>query len=557
MHSTTRPPGGGSPRRDHYDVAVIGAGHNGLVCAFYLARAGYRVIVLERSSVVGGAAITEEFSPGFRNSVASYTVSLLQRTVIEEMKLATYGLEIVQRPMANFAPQTDGPGLKLFADVKRTVDAIAEHSIPDAERYPSFLRELAQLTRFLKSTMSESPIDLRGGAAEWSRGLQLLDRARKLLGVGQLATLKRVLTDSAGSWLDRWFQTPLLKGALGFDAVVGNFASPYAPSSGYLLLHHALGEANGVAGAWGHAIGGMGSITQAMARAVADLGVDVRVECEATRIEQSRSRFDVHLADGSVIDVAAVSGAIHPQTLFLGLLDSRTLPGGFVERMRNWKSESASFRLNFALSELPQFRCAPESGAAAHHGAGILISPSLKYLQSAYNDAVETGVSRRPVMELLIPSTIDPSLAPRGRHVASLFCQHFRRDLPGGDAWAEHKTSVVERIVSTIAEFAPNFPDAIVATQALSPEDLEHRFGLVGGDIFHGQMGLDQLYWSRPAKRYAQYRSPIKRIYLCASGAHPGGGVSGAPGRNAARAIIDDLAGSGAVRSQATTRPGS
>jgi phytoene dehydrogenase-like protein len=557
MRSTNPLPDGRSPRRDHFDVAVIGAGHNGLVCAFYLARAGYRVVVLERSSVVGGAAITEEFSPGYRNSVASYTVSLLQRTIIEEMKLATYGLEIVQRPMANFVPQTDGPGLKLFGDAGRTVKAISEHSIADAERYPSFLKELAQLTRFLKSTMSEPPIDGYGGRAEWMRGLQLLGRAGKLLGVRHLATLKRVLTDSAGDWLDRWFQTPLLKGALGFDAVVGNFASPYASSSGYLLLHHALGEVNGVTGAWGHAIGGMGSITQAMARAVADLGADVRVECEATRIEQSGSRFDVYLADGSVIDAAAVSGAIHPQTLFLRLLESRALPDDFVERLRTWRSESASFRLNFALSELPQFRCAPESGAATHHGAGILISPSLAYLQSAYDDAVETGISRRPVMELLIPSTIDPSLAPDGRHVASLFCQHFRRDLPGGIAWAEHKASVIQRIVDTMADFAPNFPDSIIATQALSPEDLEQRFGLVGGDIFHGQMGLDQLYWSRPARRYAQYRSPIERIYLCASGAHPGGGVSGAPGRNAARAIIEDLARSSVVKSPATTRPGS
>ncbi len=555
MHSTTRPAGGSRPRRDRYDVAVIGAGHNGLVCAFYLARAGYRVVVLERSSVVGGAAITEEFSPGFRNSVASYTVSLLQRTVIDEMQLARYGLRIVHRPMANFALQADGPGLKLFADARRTAEMISEHSLADAERYPAFLAELGQLTRFLKSTMSETPVDLHGGPAEWTRGLQLLGRAGKMLGVRRLATLKNILSDSAGVWLNRWFQTPLLKGALGFDAVVGNFASPYAPSSGYLLLHHALGEVTGVAGAWGHAIGGMGSITQAMARAASDLGAEIRVDTEVTRIVPVRSRFDVYLADGSVLDVAAVSGAIHPQTLFLDLLDSHALPVEFVERIRNWKSESASFRLNFALSELPQFRCAPATRVAAHHGAGILISPSLEYLQSAYDDALASGSSRRPVMELLLPSTIDPSLAPEGRHVASLFCQHFRRDLPGGQAWADRKQLIIERIVDTMTEFAPNFRDAIIAVQALGPEDLERRFGLVRGDIFHGQMGLDQLYWSRPARRYAQYRTPIERVYLCASGAHPGGGVSGAPGRNAARAMLEDFAGTGALQPLAATRP--
>ena len=527
--------------RDRFDVIVIGAGHNGLVCAYYLAAAGFSVVVLERSDRVGGAAITEEFHPGFRNSVASYTVSLLQRTIINEMELARHGLRIVPRPLANFAPQIDAPGLKLHQEVAASVAAIGAHSHADAERYPEFLAELAAITRLLKSTVLESPINLRGGWREWLRAAKFVPRVQRLLGVRRLRAFRNVMTGSAGDWLDRWFDTTLLKGALGFDAVVGHYASPYAASSGYLLLHHALGEVNGAQGAWGHALGGMGAITQAMAAAATARGVDIRVDTPVRRVCASAGRLEVHTGSGGVLRARIVAAAIHPQTLLTKLLDPQDLPAAFLERIRAWRSESASFRINVALTELPDFRCLPGRRAAEHHGAGILISPSLDYLEQAYRDAHSQGYSSAPVIELLIPSTLDTSLAPPGAHVASLFCQHFPRALPDGRSWSEHKQAAVDLITRTVTDYAPNFSSSILATQAFSPEDLEQRFGLVGGDIFHGQMTLDQLYWARPVPGYAQYSMPLAGLYLCASGAHPGGGVTGAPGRNAARVIIRDL----------------
>jgi phytoene dehydrogenase-like protein len=532
-------------RHNQFDVVVIGAGHNGLVCAYYLADAGLSVAVLERSDRIGGAAITEEFHPGFRNSVASYTVSLLQRTIIEEMRLADYGLTVLPRPLANFVPRVDDGGLKLHQDTAATVASIAMHSRRDAARYPEFLAELAAITRLLKSTLLEAPLDLGAGVSEWLRAAKFLPRVQRLLGLRRLGAFHRLFAGSAGGWLDRWFETPLLKGGLGFDAVVGNFASPNAPGSGYLLLHHALGEVNGVNGAWGHAIGGMGAITDAMASAAKARGVEIMLETPVKGLSRQAGGFDVETGSQRLFRARAVAGAIHPQTLFTRLVDPADLPASFLHRLKQWKSESASFRMNVALAELPSFSCLPGKNCAEHHGAGILISPSLDYLEHAYQDAKIRGYSDAPVIELLIPSTIDPSLAPPGAHVASLFCQHFARDLPAGLSWSDQRSLAVNRIIDTVSLYAPNFRRSVLAVQALSPEDLEHRFGLVGGDIFHGQMTLDQLYSARPARRFAQYRSPIVGLYLCASGAHPGGGVTGAPGRNAAQVICRDLAAQG------------
>ena len=524
------------------DVVIIGAGHNGLVCAFYLAQAGFEVVVLERSEVVGGAAVTEEFHPGFRNSVASYTVSLLAPKIIAEMRLAEHGLRIVPRPMANFVPQLDGPGFEVHHDAKLMREAIASHSQRDAQRYTEFAAELAGISRFVRTTLLEAPIDPHGGWREWLRALRLAPRLRELLGTRGLApALWAVMTGSAGDWLDRWFATDILKGALGFDAVVGHYASPYAPGSAYLLLHHALGESNGVQGAWGHPLGGMGAVTEAMAAAAGQAGAVIKCGTPVEGISRDGRALTVTTATGAAYHARAVGGAIHPQTLFGRLLEPADLPDSFRERIAGWRSESASLRMNVALAELPNFTCRPEPGPSAHHAAGILISPSLGYLDRAYADALTAGYSRAPVVELLIPSTVDDSLAPRGAHIASLFCQHFRRELPDGRTWREAKAGAVESVIDTVTAYAPNFRRAIVGVQAFSPEDLEARFGLVGGDIFHGQMTLDQLYWSRPAMGYAGYRSPIPGVYLCAAGAHPGGGVSGAPGHNAARAMLEDL----------------
>jgi phytoene dehydrogenase-like protein len=527
--------------KSRFDVAVIGGGHNGLVCAAYLAAAGRSVCIIERHSGVGGAAVTEEFAPGFRNSMASYTVSLLQRRIIDDLRLAAEGLRIVPRPLANFVPAVDGRGLKLHRELIHAQAAIAEHSARDAQSYPRFADELGAIAGLFRELLLEPPVDPTGGWREHLRAAARLPRLAKLGGRG-LASLWDLLTGSAGDWLDRKFECDALKGALGFDSIVGHFASPYHGGSGYLLLHHALGEIDGNAGAWGHAIGGMGAIADALEAAAKKRGVEIRCALDARRIVDVSDGCEVHCADGSVIHARAVAAAVHPKIVFERLTDPAVLPDEFRARIRGWRSESASFRANVALSELPDFSCLPGREQAEHHAAGILITPGLDYLDAAWLDARRDGWSAAPVVELLIPSTVDDSLAPPGAHVASLFCQHFRRSLPDGREWADDRQRALDCVIDTVSRYAPNFRRSIVAAQAFTPEDLERRFGLIGGDIFHGALDLDQLYWSRPAWGYSQYRTPLPRVYLCASGAHPGGGVSGAPGYNAARVIARDLA---------------
>lgn len=532
-----------------FDVVVVGGGHNGLVCAAYLAQAGQRVAVLERYSRVGGAAFTEEFHPGFRNSAASYTVSLLQPKIIADLELVKHGLKIVPRPLDNFIPSEHGPGLKLGGSIVARSAAIAGFSARDAASYVDYAAELKAVTRALKPIMLEDPIEPWRGPGEWGRAvLKLVELAR--LGPKRWRSCLRLLGGSAGAWLDRFFETPLLKGGLGFDSIVGHFASPYETGSAYLLLHHALGEVGGESSVWGHAIGGMGAISDALAAAARAAGAVIEVDAPVERIDSYGDHFEVR-SGGRAVTARTVAGAVHPQTFFLDLVGPEALPPAFVDRLRAWRSESATFRVNVALSELPDFSCLPGKTAGEHHGAGIIIGPSLDYLDAAHRTAVSDGMSEAPVVELLIPSTIDDTLAPRGAHVASLFCQHFRRVLPAERPWSEAKDAALSRIFETVDRYAPNFSRSIVAVGAYSPEDLERRFGLVGGDIFHGAMVPDQLYWSRPAKGYAKYRAPIPGLYLCASGAHPGGGVSGAPGHNAARAILEDLARCGARRSRA------
>jgi phytoene dehydrogenase-like protein len=512
-----------------YDVCVVGGGHNGLVCAAYLARAGLSVCVLERRARPGGAAVTEEFHPGFRNSTASYTVSLLQQRVFDELELHRHGLRIVRRPLANFVPAIDGPGLAIHDRVADTCAAIARHSRQDAERYPRFSAQLARLASFARTLMLEAPVDPRSHSVDSLRALARMPRLRHLH-PGDLMAARELLTRSAGDWLDDWFETGLLKGGLGFDSIVGHFASPYEGSSGYLLLHHALGGLDILGGGWGHAIGGMGAISDALARSAESHGATIRREFCVDRIRAGADGFAIEGDDGGV-----------HATLFELVEADAPLPAAFSARIASWQSESATFRANLALSELPNFSCWPGTAPAPHHGAGIILAPDLQYLDSAYADAKTAGWSRAPVVEIVIPSTIDTTLAPEGAHVASLFAQHFRYSLPDGRRWEDASDAALAQIIATVDRFAPNFSRSVLGAVTLSPVDLEARFGLVGGDIFHGAMTLDQLYAARPARGFSHYRMPIPGLYLAASGAHPGGGVSGAPGHNAARAILEDL----------------
>ncbi len=524
-----------------YDVVIVGGGHNGLVCACYLAGSGLKVRVLERRAVVGGAAVTEEFAPGFRNSTAAYTVSLLNPKIVRELRLADHGLRIVERPFANFLPLPDGRSFKLGPTLPDTQREIARFSARDAQRLPDYYRVIETAADALRRLVLETPPNLGGGWRDWLRTLGLGARLMRLSRSAQ-RDLWELVTRSAGELLDYWFESDPIKAVFGFDAQVGHFASPYSPGSAYVLLHHAFGEVNGKRGTWGHALGGMGAISEAIAKEARARGVEIstRAEVAAVRVKSGRAS-GVALSDGSEIEARAVAAGVNPKLLFLRLVEPQALDSEFRSRIERWRCASGSFRMNVALAELPDFACAPGKNAQAHHSSGIIFAPSLGYMERAYFDARTEGFSREPIIEMLIPTTVDPGLAPPGAHVASLFCQHFNPVLPGAHSWDEEKEAAADVIVETVNRCAPNFKKSILARKILSPLDLEREFGLIGGDIFHGALTLDQLFSARPVLGYADYHSPVRGLYLCGAGAHPGGGVTGAPGHNAAREILRDL----------------
>lgn len=524
-----------------YDALIIGAGHNGLTCACYLARAGLQVRVLERRGVVGGAAVTEEFHPGFRNSTASYTVSLLHPSVIRDLHLAEHGLRIVERPVSNFLPLSDSEYLKIGPTYEHTHAEIARHSARDASRLADYYAMLEHVADVLRELALQTPPNVGGGLRDIVAGVKAGGMLRRLDMEGRRDVLD-LFTKSAGDLLDAWFESDAVKAAFAFDSIVGNFASPYAPGTAYVLLHHVFGEVNGRRGAWGHAIGGMGAITQAMAAEARALGVEIDTDCEVTRVAiDQRGAHGVELADGRAIEARCVIANVNPKLLYTRLVDPSTLEREFLERIRRWKCSSATFRMNVALSELPDFLCLPGTTLQEHHQSGIIIAPSMRYMEQAYFDARTYGCSRAPVVEMLIPSTVDESLAPEGYHVASLFCQHFNPELPNELDWDEIREPAADLVIDTVTRHAPNFKDSILGRSILTPLDLEREFGLTGGDIFHGALTLDQLWSARPMLGYADYRGPVKGLYMCGSGTHPGGGVSGLPGRNAAGEILRDL----------------
>ncbi|WP_291841783.1 NAD(P)/FAD-dependent oxidoreductase [Maricaulis sp.] len=531
----------GSARPDS-DIIIVGGGHNGLVCAAYLARAGLKVTVLERRDVVGGAAVTEEFHPGFRNSVASYTVSLLNPKIITDLDLHGHGLEIVERKIGNFLPLEDGQ--YLLAGDGLTRDELAKFSARDAERLDEYSARLEVVADTLRSLVLETPPNLSEGS--WLGALPEMMKAANLGGRlgGMSMTARRDLLDlfskSAGDWLDGWFESDAIKALFGFDSIVGNFASPYTPGSAYVLLHHLFGEVNGKKGAWGHAIGGMGAITQAMARCCEARGVEIRTGCAVREVlVEDGGAGTVVLDSGERLAARAVVSNLNPKLLFGSLIDPAALPADFSERIRHYRCGSGTFRMNVALDRLPSFTALPGDGD--HLTAGIIMAPSLAYMEQAYVDARRQGWSNAPIIEMLIPSTLDPTLAPEGKHVASLFCQHVQPDLSGGRDWDDHRDTVAQVMLDTVERWAPGFRDSVLGYQALTPKDLERTFGLIGGDIFHGALSLDQLFSARPVLGHADHRSPIKRLYQCGAGTHPGGGVTGAPGHNAAREILKDF----------------
>jgi phytoene dehydrogenase-like protein len=521
--------------RASVDAVIVGAGHNGLACACYLARRGLKVRVLERRDVVGGAAVTEEFHPGFRNSVAAYTVSLLNPKVIADLRLAEHGLRILERPVSNFLPLEKGGSLTIGGGQAATQAELAKFSVRDAARLPEYWAMLERVADVLRHLVLECPPNVGGGALDLVRAFRT-GRLAKKLDMESRRDLLNLFAQSAAELLEGWFEGEAIRAAFGFDAVVGNFASPFHPGTAYVLLHHCFGEVNGKKGAWGHAIGGMGAITQAMAAEARRLGVQIECNVAVSKVSISGGAAQgVVLSDGAEIAAKTVIGNVTPKLLYLDLIERSALPPEFVARMERAKYGSATFRMNLALSELPRFASRPEPGP--HHASGIIMAPSLDYMDRAYLDARADGISKAPIVEMLIPSTLDDSLAPIGAHVASLFCQHFA---PGAD-WPTRKDEAIGRIFDVVERHAPGFRRSVIAHTALSPSDLETRFGLTGGDIFHGALSLDQLYSARPMLGYADYRGPIKGLYMCGSGTHPGGGVTGAPGHNCAREVLRDF----------------
>jgi phytoene dehydrogenase-like protein len=527
-----------------HDAVIIGGGHNGLVCAAYLAMAGRKVVVLERRHVVGGAAVTEEFHPGFRNSVAAYTVSLLNPKVIADLRLAEHGLRIVERRIANFLPLDDGRYLKVGG--ARTRKEVAKFSARDAERLDAYAARLEAVADVLRALALETPPNVVEGhpfaaISELIKSGRIANRLRRL-GIDLQRELLDLFTNSAGHYLDGWFESDPIKAAYGWDGVVGNYASPYTPGSAYVLLHHCFGEVNGKKGVWGHAIGGMGAITQVMAKSAAAHGADIRVDAAVREVivEQGRA-VGVVTEKGDAIRARAVISNLNPKLLYGSLIDRTALPAGFAERIAKWRCGSGTFRMNVALAELPDFTCLPGRALAEHHTAGIIIAPSLAYMERAYFDARTFGWSKKPIVEVVVSSTLDDTLAPKGQHVASLFCQHVAPELPDGSSWDAHRATVADLMIDTVDRYAPNFKRAVLGRQIFSPLDLERTFGLVGGDIFHGALDMGQMFSARPMLGHADYRGPLPGLYMCGSGTHPGGGVTGLPGHNAAREVLRDL----------------
>jgi len=525
-----------------HDVLIIGGGHNGLACACYLATGGLKVRVLERRAVVGGAAVTEEFLPGFRSSTASYTVSLLQPKLIRDLRLAERGLRIIERPFSNFVPLPDGRFLKFGGDPLASQAEVAKFSAADAQALPGYGVRLERTAAMLRRWLLEAPPNL-GGPWVVQGWRDLAAAGRLLWQYGQVPRdgqreLMELFTRSAGHWLDASFESDPLKSVLGWDAVVGSYASPYVGGSAYGLLHHALGEVNGKPGLWGHALGGMGRISELMAAEARDRGVRIDVEAEVAQVLVERGRaVGVRLAGGNECRARAVVANVDPKRLYQRLIDRAELPAEFAAAIERYRCGSGVVRINVALSELPDFSCLRGTQAQPHHASGILLAPSLAYMDRAWRDAEAQHLAAAPIVEMVLPSVVDDSLAPRGAHVASLFCQQFRPDAD----WDRLTPRAVEAIFDVVDSYCPNFRRSVLGYRALSPLDLEREFGLSGGDIFHGQMSPDQLFSMRPVFGHARYRGPIAGLYHCGAGAHPGGGVSGAPGHNAAVEILRDL----------------
>jgi phytoene dehydrogenase-like protein len=524
-----------------YDAIVIGGGHNGLVAACYLARAKKRVLVLERRHVVGGACVTEETFPGFKVSTAAYVNSLFRPEIVRDLRLRDYGFELIERNPSSFSPFDDGRYLMLGADEAMNAREIAKFSARDAERYPQYVAMLERVASVVEPTLLQTPPNAARPGLGDVLALGRLGLAMKGLD-GAMGEAVEILTGAARPILDRWFESEQLKATLATDAIIGAFAAPSMPGTAYVLFHHVMGETNGARGVWSYVRGGMGGLTQALAKAATDLGVEIRTEAEVRRIVvEDGAASGVVLATGEQLRAHNVASGVDCRLTFETFIEPGILPPDFVAELARIDYASASAKINVALSALPSFTALPGSEAGPQHRGTIHLCPDQDYIERGYDDAKYGRPSAEPIVECTIPSSVDPTVAPPGRHVMSMFCQYAPYALAGG-AWDDAaKNAFADRCFDVVERYAPGFTASVIDRQVLSPVDIESTFGLTGGNIFQGAMTLNKLFMFRPAAGYAGYRTPVKHLYLCGSAAHPGGGVMGAPGYNAAREMLKSM----------------
>jgi len=522
------------------DAIVIGGGHNGLTAAAYLARAGRKVVVLERRPLVGGAAVTEEVFPGFRVSVCSYVVSLLRPEIIRELDLRRHGLELLPID-GTFTPMPGGDYLWRVDDQAATRRELSRHSPRDAEAYEDFSRTMEEMARFVRPLLATVPPDpISPGPRD------LAQFARLLLHFGRLSasnrrTLMQLMTMSAADFLEQWFETDVLKATIAASGIIGTFLGVRSPGTAYVLLHHYMGEIDGAFRSWGLPRGGTGAVSEAIAAAARAAGAEIRIDADVERIlVQGGRAVGVALRSGEEIHASVVASSLDPRRTFIGLLEPGVLPDDFVAHIRRYKFRGAAAKVNLALDALPDFTCLP--GRGAHLRGAISISPGLDYLERAFDDAKYGRFSRRPYMDIVIPSLTDSGVAPPGKHLMSCFVQYAPYHLAEG-TWDEQREAFGDVVIETLAEYAPTMRDIVIGRQVLTPLDLERQFGLTEGNIFHGELTPDQLFFLRPAPGWAQHRTPVRGLYMCGAGAHPGGGIMGAPGRNAAGKILADVRG--------------